>query len=114
MVSIINKHYNNYHNSTVCSYLILSLVLAGIIILIGPAIEIFFPFAINLSTYFLIISIVKSIGDNILYSIAPNFGGAKFWFLVIEVPTGILLFDHTMLTKYLLALDSISANYFYI
>ena len=29
------------------------------------------------------------------------------------MPTGILLFDHTMLTKYLFALDSISANYFY-
>ena len=74
----------------------------------------FFPFAINLSTYFLIISIVKSIGDKILYNIAPNFGGAKFWFLVIELPTGILMFDHTMLTKYLFELDSISANYFYI
>ena len=37
----------------------------------------------------------------------------NYWFLVIELPTGILLFAHTMLTKYLFALDSISANYFY-
>ena len=37
----------------------------------------------------------------------------NYCFFVIELPTGILLFDHTMLRKYLFALDSISANYFY-
>ena len=42
LVSIINKHYNNYYNSTLYTSYILYIASFNRYILIGPAIEIFF------------------------------------------------------------------------